>query len=154
MSDWCTNKLFLFSKSECPILGAGVRTSNPILCANNTFWRQLSCGDHYVRCQGGNSGQCVLKGSWGVEGVTDDGTSVPCFDGSDMYRPIKQATEAEGPGRRLSQGDHDEDGSGGEYRDNIKGDTVMEDESTVENTTANNGEYGNNIKDVTKTSQK
>ena len=68
------------------MLGKGIRTYDPTLCANVSFWRKLSCGDEEtIRCQAGSSGQCVRKEQWGVEG----GRSESCSDGSDLSRPIK-----------------------------------------------------------------
>ena len=49
-----------------------------------------------IRCKGGNSGQCVEKQFWGVEGAKDPwGGVASCRDGSDLYRPIKPATKVE-----------------------------------------------------------
>ena len=59
-----------------------------------------------IRCQAGNSGQCVEKEYWGVEGGDDS-----CSDGSDLYRPIKKATETEESGRQATQADSNEHGS-------------------------------------------
>ena len=44
-----------------------------------------------MRCQGGNSGQCVRKEDWGVEGERGSGGRLreSCVDGSDLSRPIK-----------------------------------------------------------------
>ena len=61
MGEWCNDNY----SSECPVLG--IRTNNPTLCANISFWRKLSCGEGYVRCQAGNSGQCVDGRRWGIE---------------------------------------------------------------------------------------
>ena len=63
LSGWCIDNY----SSECPVLGEGIRTSDPTLCANISFWRKLSCGEGYVRCQAGNSGQCVDGRRWGIE---------------------------------------------------------------------------------------
>ena len=92
MKYWCKDKW----SRECPVLGPGIRTNHPILCANITFWRELTCGKSdttkifvdgpdMMRCQAGKSGQCVDKENWGVEGEG-------CEDGSDLYRPINRAS--------------------------------------------------------------
>ena len=96
MEFWCKEK----PSFECPVLGPGIRTNDPILCSNNTFWRQQPCGttdgEKNIRCLGENSGECVQKKYWGLEGVKDRwGVELSCRDGSDKYRPIKQPTEAE-----------------------------------------------------------
>ena len=84
MYGWCTVGL----SWECPVLGEGIRTDDRTLCANISFWRQFSCGEDWIRCQAGNSGQCVHQEVWGVEGKFGS-----CHDGSDLYRLIKQPTE-------------------------------------------------------------
>ena len=106
------------------MLGAGIRTSDRTLCANVSFWRKLSCGEDYVRCQAGNSGQCVHWELWGAEGYWGS-----CVDGSDLYRPIKQATETEDPGSQASQADSNNHGSDdGEQRINNGGDDNVAEE--------------------------
>ena len=100
---WCSDD---YSK-ECPVLGAGIRTNHPALCSNTSFWRRQTCKDLFgqvsIRCQAGNSGQCISIGEWGLEGVGagywEAGES--CKDDSDKYRPIKPLTE---PGRQQPQG--------------------------------------------------
>ena len=88
------------------MLGEGIRTNDQTLCANVSFWRKLSCIDGSMRCQVGNSGQCVGGRYWGFEG-----SEYPCSDGSDMYRPIKQPTETEKPLHQATQADSNEHGS-------------------------------------------
>ena len=88
---WCNEK-----GQKCPVLGADIRTNNPTLCAKIDFWQKVTCGKDFhgfdrLRCKGANSGQCVHKENWGVEGPDS------CRDGSDLYRPIKQPTEEEKP---------------------------------------------------------
>ena len=92
---WCKEKFN--SKNVdwalCPVLGEGIRVDNPTLCSNISFWRKISCGDEErMRCQGGNSGQCVTKEDWGVEGGNKNCITCykeSCVDGSDLSRPIK-----------------------------------------------------------------
>ena len=113
MDLWCKDK----KSKECPVLGEGIRTNDPTLCANVSFWRKLSCGKE-TRCQAGNSGQCVGHLRWGA-----DGNWGRCSDGSDLYRPIEQATETEDPGSQATQADSIEQGSdNGEQRINNDGD--------------------------------
>ena len=100
MDDWCQDD----SSSECPVLGEGIRTNDPTLCANVSFWRKLTCGKERIRCQGGHSGQCSYR--WGIEGGRGS-----CSDGSDLYRPIKQPTHTEDPGSKALQADSNEHGS-------------------------------------------
>ena len=65
-----------------------------------------------IRCQAGNSGQCVEKEYWGVEGAKySDGNDASCSDGSDKYRPIRNPTETEESGRQATQADSNEHGS-------------------------------------------
>ena len=109
MYEWCRDK---FSK-ECPVLGPGIRTNDPVLCSNNTFWRTQPCGkdpdssdsDEMIRCLAGNSGQCVTKFFWGMKGRDrkwdGGGWENSCKDGSDKYRPIKQRRETKEPDRQL-----------------------------------------------------
>merc|ERR1719458_1718683 len=59
-----------------------------------------------IRCQAGNSGQCVRNNYWGIEGGWDS-----CSDGSDLYRPMRKATETEESGRQATQADSNEHGS-------------------------------------------
>merc|ERR1719458_343376 len=59
-----------------------------------------------IRCQAGNSGQCVRNNYWGIEGGYDS-----CSDGSDLYRPIRKATETEESGRQATQADSNEHGT-------------------------------------------
>ena len=91
MFDWCWDEW----SSECPILGKGIRTNNPLLCGNITFWREQPCGKHrrgswtgedLIRCRGSKSGQCMSKGFLGNWG--NEGSDRSCNDGSDLYRPI------------------------------------------------------------------
>ena len=84
MAYWCKHSW------KCPVLGADIRTTNPTLCANISFWRQLTCGKTDFRCRAGNSGQCVDPRWWALEGHKDS-----CKDGSDLYRPLKQPIETE-----------------------------------------------------------
>ena len=103
MQSWCMDPT-LVRQFPCPILGAGIYTITPRLCSNITFWRKQACGKyHSVRCQAGNSGQCVVPGAWGVEGSRQS-----CTDGSDKYRPIKQLA------KEPSKADYKKQHSGGE----------------------------------------
>ena len=106
---WCN-----WIGQECPVLGAGIRIDNPSLCKNSTFWRTQMCGKleekkHWIRCQGGNTGQCVHKAfDWGLEGGR---TVTNCKDGSDLYRPISLPREAVESSRHPLQADYNEHGS-------------------------------------------
>ena len=136
---WCGDSDTAES-TECPVLGEGIRTNDPTLCANTSFWREVSCqswkvGESeekeelgYVRCQAGYSGQCAGKFFWGVEGF-----SKSCSDGSDLYRPIKQSAETEEPSSQASQGDSNEHSSDdGEERINSGGnDNFAEEEKKL-----------------------
>ena len=80
--DFCKDE----TSEECPVLGEGIRTNDPTLCANISLWEKLTCGktklfgpsfpwqgyllwgEDRVRCQGGKSGQCVDKEYWGILG--------------------------------------------------------------------------------------
>ena len=89
-SYWCNDKR---NPEECPLLGAGILTNDKRVCEKTSLWREQQCEDPYhIRCRAGNSGQCVEKQYWGVEGAKDDtihGEDVAtCKDGSDLYRPI------------------------------------------------------------------
>ena len=113
MNSWCITKV----GHKCPVLGGGIQTNNPILCANNNFWRQQNTGGVYgwiyiyIRCQAGNSGQIVNRVFWGVDGLNNNGgVDLTCTDGSDKYRPLKQRRDAEGPGHQPSQTDHNNHG--------------------------------------------
>ena len=82
MDDFCRGE----KSVECPVLGEGIRTNDPTLCANNNLWKKLTCGktklftpylpwrgyllwgEDRVRCQGRKSGQCVDQESWGILG--------------------------------------------------------------------------------------
>ena len=82
-SAWCAES---FSPKECQVLGPGILTNNPRVCQEISFWREQPCPDDHIRCRAGNSGQCVAKKYWGVEGAKDDrGQDVSCKDGSDLY---------------------------------------------------------------------
>jgi len=109
---WCSS----FYISECPVLGEGIRTNDPTLCANNNFWRKQSCGEDpqnhdttvfLIRCQAGNSGQCVRPQNWGYD-VSNYEKQESCSDGSDLYRPIQKPTETELPDRQATQADSNE----------------------------------------------
>ena len=118
MDDFCRNERSV----ECPVLGEGIRTNDPTLCTNISFWGNLTCGktltdrifapwgEDKVRCQAGKSGQCVDKEYWGILGAKENyrGTEeeLSCKDGSDLYRPIKRPTEAEEPNQQPSQALH------------------------------------------------
>ena len=105
---WCKDK---FSK-ECPVLGKGIHTDHLTLCDNRNFWSKQECGKGYIRCQAGNSGQCVKKKHWGVAGAKDwRGNEASCSDGSDLYRPIRNPTKTEESGRQATQADSNEHGS-------------------------------------------
>ena len=132
---WC---LGAGSQQDCPVLGPGIYTSHPVLCSNTTFWRQHSCGDGSIRCQGGNSGQCVLDLTWGfhkakgpVQSIGQSASQImSCLDGSDKYRLIKQPAEAEESVLQTSQKDHNENSNDGER--SINGDHHEEDSNLTE----------------------
>lgn len=102
---WCLDTEY---SVECPVLGAGIRTFHPTLCANNNFWRQISChkkkkgngADDLIRCRASNSGQCVRSRFWGIEGDEHS-----CSEESDLYRPIKKPTETNPPTRDSAEAD-------------------------------------------------
>ena len=98
MGFWCDDSF----STECPVLGSGIRTNDPEICKDYKFWQDKPCSrENYIRCRAGNSGQCVEKKYWGVEGAKDwKGRDVSCKDGSDLYRPIVKGEE---PGRQPSQ---------------------------------------------------
>ena len=100
MYEWCND----VESSECPVLGKGIRTNDPTLCANISFWRKLSCEEDQIRCQAGKSGQCMSHKHWGVEGLG----LRDCSDGSDLSRPIKQPTETEDPASKAVQANFNE----------------------------------------------
>merc|ERR1712061_329587 len=62
------------------------------------FWQDKTCGhDSFIRCKGGNSGECVWKSYWGIEGGKDGrGRDLTCSDDGDKYRPIKEEGDAGG----------------------------------------------------------
>ena len=103
MNWWCWEeqkiKYNTIVREPCPVLGEGIYTDNPIVCGNSTFWRKQPCGKdrdgaERIRCEGDNSGQCVDRQYWGVEGALDGNYySVSCSDKSDLFRPIKTKTE-------------------------------------------------------------
>ena len=148
MDYWCLDLFSLF----CPaVLGVGIRTNDPTLCSNNTFWRQQTCGKGAVmlRCQAANSGQCVYKKHWGVEGAKDVGNKfgaeASCKDGSDKYRPIKQPTAEEEPGRQALQAEYKE-------RDNNNFfENVAEEKPTASDKRHSAEEHGGQHKQVWKT---
>ena len=91
MFKWCND----LQSEECPVLGSGIRTNNLKICKEYKFWRDKPCYDEdEIRCRGGNSGQCVEKKYWGVEGAKDsEGNALSCKDGSDLFRPIVKGEE-------------------------------------------------------------
>ena len=91
MIEWCNTMFRNRFVRECPVLGPGILTIDPKLCANIAFWRKQTCGSDWIRCLAGYSGQCVPYDAWGVEG--DEHRVGSCQDGSDKYRPIKQLTQ-------------------------------------------------------------
>ena len=107
MSQWCQDS----GNQECPVLGAGIHTNNPILCANNTFWRKQIPDKTLFRCQAGYSGQSESIYFFGLaEDVQVNGqVSQSCRDGSDLYRPIKQPKEEKESDRQASQLDYNYD---------------------------------------------
>ena len=96
MQWWCSHESY---SEPCPVLGKYIRTNNPRVCQEYSFWHDKPCYDDlYIRCRTGYSGQCVEKQYWGVEGAKDrDGRNLSCKDGSDLFRPV---VEAEEPVRR------------------------------------------------------
>ena len=104
MTEWCDDRWS--ARRECQLLGlfgANHGLLGPRICQENKFWQDKPCkDDDYIRCRAGNSGQCVEKKYWGIEGAKDKTykTDASCKDGSDLYRPIVKAEEA---GRKPSQ---------------------------------------------------
>ena len=107
MPHWCNDR----NSEECPVLGSGIRTNDLKICQEYKFWQDKPCGkdtygEEQIRCRAGNSGRCVKKKYWGVEGAKDEysgygyGNDANCKDGSDLYRPIVKGEE---PGRQPSQ---------------------------------------------------
>ena len=94
MLHWCSQY-----PKECPVLGPNILTNDQRVCGELKFWRDKPCfqnGDNYVRCRGYNSGQCVERVFWGIESAKFNlGEHLSCKDGSDLYRPIIKAEEAD-----------------------------------------------------------
>ena len=122
MIEWCNFK----SNQECPVLGAGIHTNNPILCANNTFWRKQIPEGTQRWCQAGYSGQSVSIYFSGLsEDVQVGGQVSGCRDGSDLYRLIKQPTEVKESDHQASQLDYN-------YKEHGSDDEQSGDEEYVE----------------------
>ena len=91
MGFWCKDE---YSK-ECPLIGRGIRTNEPILCKNTTFWLGMGLrgcgkrdGEDLIRCMASKRWQCVEQRYWGIEGEKKS-----CGDNSDKYRPIYPAED-------------------------------------------------------------
>ena len=110
MKFWCKDEY----SQACPVLGEGIRTNDPKLCANNSFWGKQRCGkledgEDMIRCQGGKRGQCVASKHWGVEGAKDyHGFEASCKDGGDKYRPIKQEEPSKAHHNKNSNNEEDD----------------------------------------------
>ena len=128
---WCQD----WASVKCPVLGPHIRTNNPKICANTTFWRHQKCGkfprsinladssrklEDLIRCRGSWNGQCVPTSLWGRKGAKDVWGFESCRDKSDLYRLIKQT---------MKEGHPPDESISNQTRKTKVGNTVYENES-------------------------